>query len=56
LMLSVFALDGLVVFDSFGGGVCAGEVPWNIDPKEKIMLKPKTAINLFIQFVICFLL
>jgi hypothetical protein len=51
---SVFALDGLVVFDSFGGGVCAGEVPRNTDPKEKIMLKPKTAIDLFIQFVICF--
>ncbi|MGN6734857.1 MAG: hypothetical protein ACTHMB_23250, partial [Candidatus Binatia bacterium] len=56
LVPSVFALDGLVVFDSFDEEVCADKVPGSIDPKEKTMLKLKSAIALFIQFVILLLL
>jgi len=48
----VFALDDLVVFDSFDGAVCADGVPCNAGPIEKIKLKPKIAINLFIKFAI----
>jgi hypothetical protein len=48
----VFALEDLVVFDSFDGAVCADEVPCNAGPIEKIKLNHKTAINLFIKFII----
>ncbi len=47
-----FALEDLVVFESFDGAVWAKEVPCNAGPIEKIKLKHKTAIDLFIQFVI----
>ncbi len=51
----VLALGDLVVFESFAGAVCASEIPCNTGPIEKLKLKPKTAIDLFIQFVIALL-
>ena len=48
----VLALEDLVVFESFAGAVCATENPCNAGPKENIKLKPRTAIDLFNQFVI----
>jgi hypothetical protein len=47
-----FALEDLVVFESFDGAVWAKEVPCNAGPIEKIKLKHKTVIDLFIQLVI----
>ena len=47
-----FALEDLVAFESFAGAGWAKEIPSNTGPIDKIKLKLRNPIDLFIQFVI----